>query len=337
MMSKTVKKILKSNLVFQGGGVLGVAYLGAIDYLAEIGVLQKIVKVAGVSAGAITACVTSFNLPFDETKKISDSLEFEKVLDKRDVAEVGKFSNSIKMEVEDLFGDIHCLHRLMNNYGFYSTDYFYNWMCEVIKDQFDQQKKLPPYTFADFKNASIHKEERQFKDLYVKGTDISMKESRLFSYETTPNLEVAEAVKISMSIPLYFEATKRIIPEETDNPTDINIYEGQRFFSDGGIMANYPINIFDGKKVNFQTLGVRISSETVYKKISNLLEYIVGLMEAFMSVQNDYYNNNSVDKARTIEIKTGQMSPMKFNMKTGDETYNFLYQQGYNAAKAFFR
>src|SRR5438067_13790680 len=43
------------NLVFQGGGVKGIAYVGVLDALERAGVLATVTHVAGTSAGAITA------------------------------------------------------------------------------------------------------------------------------------------------------------------------------------------------------------------------------------------------------------------------------------------
>ena len=40
------------NLVFKGGGVLGIAYAGAIEILEEKQILQQVQRVAGTSAGA---------------------------------------------------------------------------------------------------------------------------------------------------------------------------------------------------------------------------------------------------------------------------------------------
>ena len=42
------------NLVFEGGGVKGIAYAGAIGVLEERDILAGIQRVAGTSAGAIT-------------------------------------------------------------------------------------------------------------------------------------------------------------------------------------------------------------------------------------------------------------------------------------------
>ena len=41
------------NLVFEGGGVKGAAYVGAMQALDEAGVLDNIERICGTSAGAI--------------------------------------------------------------------------------------------------------------------------------------------------------------------------------------------------------------------------------------------------------------------------------------------
>ena len=43
------------NLVFEGGGVKGIAYAGALKELEKKGLLTSLQRVAGTSAGAITA------------------------------------------------------------------------------------------------------------------------------------------------------------------------------------------------------------------------------------------------------------------------------------------
>ena len=67
------------NLVFSGGGVLGIAYLGVLEYFYQTRLIEPIINLAGTSAGAITACLTCFNLPFDELRTILNSLDYRKV------------------------------------------------------------------------------------------------------------------------------------------------------------------------------------------------------------------------------------------------------------------
>lgn len=325
------------NLVFEGGGVLGIAYLGALDFLYNQGILQNIKRVAGTSAGAITACMASFSLPSNQMKKMADTLDYKKIPQKGNHPDLDKIPAVLKTEIEKILGDINCIYRLIKNYGWYSSEYFYNWLKEQIASQFDISKKLPPYTFEDFKNPYAHKNHRPFLDLYVIGTDIAANSSKVFCYETTPNMEVAEAIRISMSIPLFFESIK-INENTTVKDSTAHI------FSDGGIMRNYPINLFDYKYfkdimvdgINVQTLGARFKSRIEYNEIDNFIEYIVNLLKSFQRVQQDIYNYNPRDILRSIEIDAEDVSFVDFNINPGDETYNFLYQQGYKSAKNYF-
>ena len=325
-----------SNLVFEGGGVLGVAYLGVLQYMDEKGLLQNLKRTAGTSAGAITACLTSLNLPFEEIKKMADTLDFRKIPEKSTLPDLVKIPEPIRSEFEKLFGDYESIYRLITNYGLFSSQYFYQWVQQQIHSQFDSQKKPPPYTFADFRNSSIHKDQRPFFDLYVVGTNVSYRSSSIFSFETTPNMEVAEAVRISMSIPLFFEAIKTCCDSLGDGESNL--------FCDGGVMWNYPINLFDsdaftalpGAGYNDETLGAGFKSKTEYNEIDNLLDYIKNIYLSQLRIQQNLLAHSPQDINRSILIDTGDISPIDFDIEVDDAKYCYLYWQGYQAATEFF-
>ena len=56
------------NLVFEGGGVKGIAYVGALEVLDKEGILKNIKRVAGTSAGAMVAVLVGLN--YTATEKI---------------------------------------------------------------------------------------------------------------------------------------------------------------------------------------------------------------------------------------------------------------------------
>ncbi|MDD3225700.1 MAG: patatin-like phospholipase family protein [Clostridium sp.] len=325
------------NLVFQGGGILGIAYLGALDYLYGNGIMKPLKRVAGTSAGAITACIISLNLPFYDIKSIASALNYSKIPYQSGSEAYNLLPKDTKKQLGKFLGDATHVYRLIKNYGWFSTQFFYTWIKDVIQSQFDSSKKIAPYTFADFKNKYIHLENRPFLDLYVIGTNLSTGTSALFSYETTPTMEVAQAVRISMSIPLFFEAV-------TVNDFNITGNNANNIYCDGGVMNNYPINLFDtplhnpnpSLGYNKYTLGVRFKSNPEYASIKNLLDYIKMLLYSSSSVQKENYNNSSIDIARSINIDTGSVSSLDFNIKLYDDNYNFLYYQGYKAAKDYF-
>lgn len=324
------------NLVFEGSGILGIAYLGVLDYLYENDLMNNIERTAGTSSGAITACLTSFHLPFNEIKRIVDSLDYRKAADRGGLEDTDIFSEEVKSVVEPVLGDISCLYRLITHYGWYSSEYFYQWIQNVIAYQFND-KKNPPFTFSDFRNPSLHKDQRTFHDLYIIGTDLTTGTSMVFSHETTPLMEVAQAVRISISIPLFFEAVQMMQPEITGN-NRVNIC------CDGGVMNNYPIRLFDSvtfnsnlvRGSNMDTVGVRFMSHGQTVEINNLLDYIIRLILASGRVQQEAYYASPMDRVRSINIDQVELSPTDFNVSPNDEIYQSLYQQGYSAAKTYF-
>jgi len=330
------------NLVFKGSGVLGIAYLGVLDYLFRNRKLNNLKRVAGTSSGAIAACITSLALPFDEINEIAASLDLRSVPYKGDfeAASILDSAQAILLEsardiIESFFGDMNCLYRLVANFGWYSSEYFYHWIKGVIASQFNN-KKQPPYTFSDFQRPELHKDGRPFHELYIIGTDLTTGNSQVFSHETTPNMEVALAVRISISIPLFFEAVKI-------SQSDTKGHESEHYYCDGGVLNNYPIRLFDSYRyntrlvrgANMQTLGVRFKSNNPVNKINNLLDYIWCLVTSYTQVQQDNYYNSPMDIIRSISIEPTGISPIDFNISPKDR--DLLYQRGYLAAASFFQ
>lgn len=324
------------NLVFEGGGVLGIAYLGVLDYLYHNDMLNDLQRVAGTSAGAITACILSFGLPFEEVIAIANTLDYKKIPDKGLTNDSIPITEDIRSSIEPILGDIRCLYRLVNSYGWFSSEYFYQWIKEIIRKQFNH-KKGEPYTFEDFKNPALHMSNRNFTDLYIIGTNLTTGTSQVFSYETTPRMEVASAVRISMSIPIFFEAIEIKGTDKLGN-------KFSNIFCDGGVMKNYPLRIFDNlqfnpnltRGANLDSLGVRFVSRNQNFQIKNLLDFIWSLILAYGRIQQEEFFNNPMDRMRSISIDPLDISPLNFNITTNDDTYQKLYYQGYSAAQSYF-
>ena len=335
------------NLVFKGGGVRGIAYVGALKYLYENGLTRSLERVAGTSAGAITALVLALNPEgFGEIKRIADSLDYRKVPSEGEhpeQAEQGEAGSAFARAAQlwqrsqslGIVKNMQCTMRLVQDKGWYSSDYFYNWLKEVIAARFAAGKKA--YTFADFADPSLHKGGRPFLDLHVTGTDISNRTSRLFSAETTPDMEVALAVRISMSIPLFFEA----IPFQYPGTPHPQVY------ADGGVMWNYPLSVFDDPKycrrldrgMNPETLGLFLYSSpeaTVYKEVKGMADYVGALFESLLLVQERLVLYGEKNKGRTIFISDEGIPSTDFDLAPGDGKYAKLFDSGYRAASEFF-
>lgn len=330
------------NLVFKGGGVRGIAYLGAIEYLYENNLMRHVERVAGTSVGAITAAVLSLNfLDFAILKKVSDSLEFRKVPAEKAMArERPAMFREVKKgdsggQIRGIAKNLTCTMRLVQDLGWYTSDYFYYWMKAVIASQFTVGKES--YTFADFRDSGIHAGGRDFLDLHITGTDVTNHLCRVFSFDTTPDMEVALAVRISMSIPLYFEAIEFQYPG-TDRP---------QVYADGGVVQNYPVGLFDDPRycrrlvngINPETLGFFVYSpreETRGRDIRNIAEYVSGLFDTLLGVQEKLVADNEKHSGRTIFIDDMGVPVTQFDIEPEDESYKVLYSSGYGAAKDFF-
>jgi NTE family protein len=284
------------NLVFEGAGIRGIAYPGVVSELDKNGILKNIEKVGGTSAGAIISLIVSLGYTPEEIQKIIYDTDFEDFND-------GKYF---------FLGGFY---RMKHDYGWYKGGNFEEWLGKIIS--------------AKTKNSNITFEELQgagFKDLYVTGTDLTKQKMIVFSKKTFPKMKIKDAVRISMSIPLYFEAifidsVGNIYNKQNDkNTLDIVV--------DGGIIGNFPIQIFDstanvdGKEVriaNPNTLGIRIDSDDQIKydqdakglapqDVQDMKDYI----QAFYVFVLENLNRNQLteqDWKRTISVSSAEIGP----------------------------
>jgi NTE family protein len=280
-MSLTIK-----NLVFEGGGVLGIAYAGAIEVLETNQILQQIERVAGTSAGAITATLVTLGFTSAEITKIVQSTNFK--------------------SFEDGWDPL----RIATKYGLYEGDAFLSWLQNLLK----QKGFATTATFADFNSKGL-------PDLHVFATDLNAKGVKEFSFETTPTAIVAEAVRASMSIPLFFKAWKfsNTIPDN-------------HVYVDGGTVFNYPITVFDqGEEPNPETLGFHFDNLSGTTPPTNLgydeiYQYTKDLFDTLLQAQVIDFDNNPDEEDRTVRIDDFGISATDFGLT--DDQKNQLYNSG---------
>lgn len=321
------------NLVFEGGGAKGIAYLGAMEVLEKKDILKNIERIGGASAGAINALLMGLNYSNDELKEKLMDLDF-------------------KMFLDDSPGIARDIIRLQSKFGWYKGDRFYNW----IKDRIREKTGNPNSTFKDIYDG---KEENKFKDIYFIGANISTGFAEVYSYEDTPLMEVAKAVRISMSIPLFFAALRK-------NDEDVCV--------DGGLINNYPVKLFDREKYvqvdrripkyykkynrelketnhknniwvfNKETLGFRLDSakeiavfrnhkEPDHKEIKGFIDYAFCLISTVFNIQSSMHLHSD-DWKRTIYIDTLGVSTFDFGLNKENKLK--LIESGKNCTEKYF-
>lgn len=323
------------NLVFEGGGVKGIAYVGALEVLSKKQILDQVIRVGGTSAGAINAILIGLGYTLDETREIIWELDFNNFMD-------------------DSWGVIRDFDRLKEEFGWYKGDFFRNWIGKIIRQKTGNSES----TFADLE---AMKESKKFKSLFFMGTNLSTRFSEIFSAEHTPRTCIADAVRISMSIPLFFAAKR-------SQRGDVYV--------DGGVLDNYPIKLFDRKKYltsnnfietdyykkvnasfknqpraisayvyNKETLGFRLDSKeeiSVYRdhaeppshKIDNFFDYAWALIDTILESQQSSHLHSD-DWARTIYIDSLGIKTTEFDLS--DEKKLALVQSGKDGAEQYFK
>lgn len=308
------------NLVLEGGGVRGFAYAGAMQVLDSLGILQQLERVGGTSAGAIQATMLALGYTPAEIEKVVEDVPLKEFNDGTWAAGIG---------------------RVKRKYGFYKGQKLNAWIEELIKAKTGD---------ADITFLQLHEARAQkgFKDLYITGTDLSYRCLRVFSHESYPNMKIKDALRISFSIPLYFEPV--LIDDEGKVHTDPSM-PGLHLMVDGGLLSNYPIHIFDAPQYyactspgqpcrNMETLGLLLEKpqQLDYRKgekndplpITSLNDYFSAVYKTLI----DRPNPDEQGITRTITI-----SDLGLNgrvRKLPKSTIDQLVESGRQAVRMFF-
>ncbi|WP_027716705.1 patatin-like phospholipase family protein [Desulfuromonas sp. TF] len=323
------------NLIFEGGGVKGVAYVGAMQILQDRGVLQGIQRVGGTSAGAINALIFALGYNISEQQQILRSTEFRNFMD-------------------DSFGVIRDIRRLARDFGWHTGDFFANWVGDLIEKRLGSRRA----TFRDLLD-------KGHPGLYVIGTNLSTGYAEIFSAERHASMELATAVRISMSIPLFFAAVRH--------------GSRQDVFVDGGVQINYPVKLFDRERYidmknepgaarrtdyynkenarfqlerpdrspyvyNRQTLGLRLDRKEeigLYRydepisgnPIKSFTDYARALIAAIMNTQENMHLHSD-DWQRTVYINTLDVGTVDFDIS--DSQKQALIEEGITGAERYF-
>lgn len=298
-----------TRLVFEGGGVRGIGFGGALKFMEEYNLLQHIDKYAGSSAGAIFAAATAVGYTAQEIIDILQATDFESFKDDGWV-------------VFDLI-------RLMTQYGIYKGDAFYKWYESILA----KKTGINDITFRQLY-------EKYGKTLVITGTCLNRAETYYFNHtnEKFADMPVTLAVRISMSIPLFWKAVRL-------GQDDLMV--------DGGVLNNFPLYIFDGAYIGdpdvsddaiskSTTIGFKLMTSRekkdskvyhINEEIKGPIEYIKSLLNSMLiQIERGYIKQGYWQQ--TVCINTHNIGSLDFNISTQNKT--LLVEEGYVAAKNFF-
>jgi NTE family protein len=284
--------------VFSGGGIKGIALIGAYEEIEQMG--HQFKRVAGASAGAIIAALIAAKYSSKEIYRLLDDLVLEKLLDER--------KTILPFAVTKW---IFLYWRL----GLYKGNALEKWLADILA-----QKGL--HTFADLPPHHL----RVIASDITNGRLIVLPDD-LIQYGIDPgSFSIAKAIRMSCSLPYFFE------PVRLKGHNDVSI------IVDGGVLSNFPMWLFDRdnvKKVR-PTLGIRLSHQLKDRpknKIENAIQLYGALFETMKDAHDARYISRKHEKD-IIFIPTEGVLTTEFDLT--DEKKQLLMEHGRNAAKKFF-
>lgn len=304
-----------AHLVFEGGGVRGIAYAGALEVLEEAGVLANVESTSGTSVGGLVAVLYAVGYSPHELMAVLADLKIQRFNDGRWMF-IGGAS------------------RMSRRYGWYRGEHFETWVASLIERKTSQRD----LTFGDLH--ALRTEDPRFKEPAVFATDLTLQRTVKFSCETSPDMPLHLAARITMSVPLYFSA---VFLDSAMQPVRKPARGGRyRVLVDGGIGANYPLGWYnDHGTADKQALGLKLerqeqiavgpasSTGIAPHSISSLRDYMSALYNFAIEAANP--DPPASDHASTIYISTEGIGPRVRRMKAADVAH--LIESGRQGAR----
>jgi NTE family protein len=307
-----------ADLVFEGGGVKGIGLAGAFAALEQRGFTRK--GVAGTSAGAITAALIAAGYSSRELDEILLNVPFDKFKDKG---------------WEDRVPLIGPAGSLLFKRGIYEGKFFEHWMTELL-----DAKNIT--RFGQLVDEEAEDEKNRYR-LRVIASDVTHRRMLVLPNDAEhlgiepDELEIAHAVRMSMSIPVFFEP----VVHRNDRTGE------EHLIVDGGMLSNFPVWLFDceGRDPRWPTFGMklvepdpstaighRLPDEEHGAEAGSLVDYVKSLASTMMEAHDRLYLENATF-ARTIPIPTLGVRTTEFDIKP--DRVRALYDSGHQAASDF--
>jgi NTE family protein len=309
---------LPADLVLEGGGVKGIALLGAVVELLR---RYRFERVAGSSAGAVLAALVATGLDADGVVERTSRLEYDRVPDSW--APVPVLAPAVG---------------LLTRSGLHPGRYVTEWLRRELAD-------LGVHTFGDLRREDPGDDPAlapwQRYRLVVTATDVTR--GRLLrlpwdyrDYGLDPDAQpVADAVRASLAIPFFF-APRTLRDLRTGRRSTL---------LDGGVLSNFPVEIFDRTDAvspRWPTFGVGVGDLLSDEEVSvfphhRLLPPPVRLLDSLVATtvngRDRTYLAQPCVRRRAISIDTSGTRATDFDISAAERAR--LVTAGATAARDF--
>lgn len=284
--------------VFSGGGMKGYALVGAFQVLEEKGFTFQ--RTAGTSAGSIIAAFIMAGYTGNEIETLMMEMDTTILLDER------------------IGGNIPFAKWLLLYWklGLYKGDKLEEWIAEKLA-----LKGI--CTFGDLPADSF----RIIASDVTNGVIVVLPDDLKKYHIDISTFPIAKAVRMSCSIPYFFE------------PVKLTNKKPYTYIVDGGVLSNFPMWLFDKENVKKirPVIGVKLSDnkdELPPRKIDNAIEMFGALFETMKDAHDNRYISRKHER-NIIFIPTKNVSATEFDLSVKKKLE--LIQLGRMSAQVFLR
>lgn len=245
---------MKIDGVFSGGGIKGLALIGAYEEIEKRGFQFE--RVAGTSAGSIVAGLIIAGYTSKEIFQLMGELDLSKLLDARSTFIPLPFAKWLFVYWK---------------LGLYKGNELEKWLKEKLA-----AKGLKNFSDLPAQTLRVIASDLSNGQLVVLPDDLD-------KYGISPNsFSIAKAIRMSCSIPYFFE------------PVKMRSNEGVNIIVDGGVLSNFPMWLFEnenGQRTR-PVLGIKLShNEHEHKKhtIGNAIQLFTALFETMKDAHDARY------------------------------------------------
>ncbi|MBP3952323.1 patatin-like phospholipase family protein [Bacillus suaedae] len=294
---------MKVDGVFAGGGVKAFAFVGALQIMEEQG--YEFDRLAGSSAGAIIAALIQAGYSSEELFSLLNELDVEEFKDER-----------MSYLPFPMAKWIHMYFRL----GLYRGDALEQWLKTVLEARGIR-------TFDDLPNGSL----KIIASDLSKGRLLVLPDD-LQKYGVIPErFPVARAIRMSCSIPFFFEPVKIYSRAGGGKPS---------YIVDGGILSNFPMWLFmDGatKRWKKPAIGFQLTPE-IKELPSNKIKNAVDMYRALFETMSNAHDIRYIDDEHARNIVFIPVQDIKAtDFSLSDEQKEDLILLGRNEAEKFLK
>ena len=267
------------NLVLSGGSMKGLAYIGMIKCIEEYDIVKKIDNFIGTSIGACVCFCLLIGFTYEELYDVFINLDINK-------------ARNINVDNILNFG---------TTYGVDNGEK----IVKILKVFLKKKLHVNSITFSELY-------EKTQKNITIIGSCLNTTSVEYFNLKNNPNMDVIDALRISISIPLFFTPV---------------IYEN-KYYVDGALTNNYPIDICVNN--NKETMGVVLTSNTyTYTEINSIDNYLISIINTNFVHQDKEKIKKYHDITIDLEIECNS-----FDFSLSTDIKKDIINQGYLITKS---